>query len=386
MVDVLWPNSPQEGLIMSQTSPVVDVQKVAMLQSMGFTEAKSLAALQLTDYDVDRAVLCLLRDGTIEDSKTPAVSSGGVASPSSPSEKAKHEGWTCADCTYQNAAGSLQCGVCGHQAPTSVIVPPGHWQCTICTVAQPLADLRDNKCGVCGAVKDIPAKDANARTCEICLDDHTLSQFHPSPCGHLICKACFKGYLNDGTMSGKVLELRCPHVGCARAINQDEASAVLDTTMLEKYKKFRTNALLSRDPNVRWCPTPGCETPLVQAAGENKQTRLTCGKCKAEASSTGWIWIDKARERKDKAASIEADFEKLMRTNKEYRQCAQCRNYLVKAEGCDKMRCVCGYKFCYACGQKDATCRCSPGHGFMPPSAIAGTWTKPAPFANALRQ
>ena len=44
------------------------------------------------------------------------------------------------------------------------------------------------------------------------------------------------------------------------------------------------------------------------------------------------------------------------------RRCERCGAGVVKASGCDKMKCRCGYQFCYQCGTKDATCKCTPSH------------------------
>ena len=44
------------------------------------------------------------------------------------------------------------------------------------------------------------------------------------------------------------------------------------------------------------------------------------------------------------------------------RRCERCGAGVVKASGCDKMKCRCGYQFCYQCGTKDATCGCTPSH------------------------
>lgn len=32
--------------------------------------------------------------------------------------------------------------------------------------------------------------------------------------------------------------------------------------LLRKYRRFLQNRALERDPTVKWCPTPGCETAI----------------------------------------------------------------------------------------------------------------------------
>ena len=47
------------------------------------------------------------------------------------------------------------------------------------------------------------------------------------------------------------------------------------------------------------------------------------------------------------------------------RACPRCAAWLHKAEGCDKLKCRCGYRFCWRCGAENAQCACTPAsHGF----------------------
>ena len=46
-------------------------------------------------------------------------------------------------------------------------------------------------------------------------------------------------------------------------------------------------------------------------------------------------------------------------------QCAMCGYRIEKSDGCDKVECLCGYRFCYRCGAADAICDCNLGHIFL---------------------
>lgn len=57
--------------------------------------------------------------------------------------------------------------------------------------------------------------------------------------------------------------------------------------------------------------------------------------------------------------------------------CPHCGSHIEKSGSCDKMECLCGYRFCFRCGSQGAQCNCSPpGHGFLaglgalPPLAV----------------
>jgi len=44
------------------------------------------------------------------------------------------------------------------------------------------------------------------------------------------------------------------------------------------------------------------------------------------------------------------------------KRCRRCGNGVELLEGCLKMKCICGYRFCYQCGSENALCGCTPRH------------------------
>jgi len=44
------------------------------------------------------------------------------------------------------------------------------------------------------------------------------------------------------------------------------------------------------------------------------------------------------------------------------KRCRRCGNGVELREGCLKMKCLCGYRFCYKCGSENAQCGCTPSH------------------------
>ncbi|KFH13993.1 hypothetical protein TGMAS_226050 [Toxoplasma gondii MAS] len=63
---------------------------------------------------------------------------------------------------------------------------------------------------------------------------------------------------------------------------------------------------------------------------------------------------------------LDAAFEEYKKTEN-LRDCRQCGATVHLESGCHRMRCRCGYKFCYVCGTPNATCGCVEvqGHGFL---------------------
>ena len=46
----------------------------------------------------------------------------------------------------------------------------------------------------------------------------------------------------------------------------------------------------------------------------------------------------------------------------EIKLCNRCQQGIIKNEGCHKVKCRCGYRFCWICGSENAQCNCTPAH------------------------
>jgi hypothetical protein len=61
------------------------------------------------------------------------------------------------------------------------------------------------------------------------------------------------------------------------------------------------------------------------------------------------VWAEDSKD-KDKAEKMTQEYIK----NSNIRICKRCGNAIVKASGCLKMKCRCGYRFCFKCGSENA--------------------------------
>lgn len=58
------------------------------------------------------------------------------------------------------------------------------------------------------------------------------------------------------------------------------------------------------------------------------------------------------------------------------KRCRRCGNGVELQSGCLKMKCLCGYRFCYQCGSENARCDCTPSHhGFVDNKTGMGDFT-----------
>lgn len=143
--------------------------------------------------------------------------------------------------------------------------------------------------------------------CPICLDDVPLTVL--AGCRHAACRQCLTQFLTS-----------------------------LETTGAPSPK----------------CPMPDCHTPMAPEE----------------------VWVFLGRAYKPAAAETvpshptntnpsEADQATAEWLESQTKLCGGCGARVCKSDGCDKMQCLCGYRFCWRCGSVDASCSCNPGHGFF---------------------
>eukprot|EP01017_Pseudomicrothorax_dubius_P042732 TRINITY_DN7017_c0_g1_i11.p1 TRINITY_DN7017_c0_g1~~TRINITY_DN7017_c0_g1_i11.p1 ORF type:complete len:163 (+),score=22.59 TRINITY_DN7017_c0_g1_i11:184-672(+) len=110
-----------------------------------------------------------------------------------------------------------------------------------------------------------------------------------------------------------------------------------------------------------WCPTADCTYAFVMDEEEAKKgfecplcSKVYCMVCRVEfhkGQSCREYQISHSRDKNDEK------FEKFIK-GKKFKQCAKCKFWVEKNQGCDHMTCRCGYEFCYKCGGKYRQCEC----------------------------
>lgn len=147
-------------------------------------------------------------------------------------------------------------------------------------------------------------------TCPLCCEDNkaTSEMCFLSNCSHsdVSCKTCIVRWIQKAESSGHYNLPACPF--CRVPLKEDEARAVLG-------RPFQ--------------PRPAQQHHVTPSAEEIDELTLQ--------------WI---QSRTQPCPGCGARIEKL-------------------PDGCDKMECLCGYRFCYKCGAPGAECDCTPSHHYF---------------------
>jgi hypothetical protein len=123
------------------------------------------------------------------------------------------------------------------------------------------------------------------------------------PCGHGCCRSCMSQWAETGINEYKG-SIKCPVIGCTYRLWEQDLKMLVDKKLLKRYHE-RANA-------------------------------------------------DYLKHLK-KTMKNDTELQSWLKSNA--RPCPECHVIVSRSEGCNVMRCVCGTKFCYACGFK--SCRCT---------------------------
>lgn len=235
-------------------------------------------------------------------------------------------------------------------------------------------------------------------TCPICYNRADSGQAVALPeCGHSFCITCFQMYIQNQVQNGKANMLVCPmaFTECDQFISQYVLEEVLDADDLEKVQRCRRTSFVMENKDYHHCPTPDCSNilfwkeehggPTVADCFECKKSScLKCGASPYHVNQTCDEWRETVRQRQliiqrrlqrlnyhhpvDRSRageSLNHDFEatgdeSMRRLG--IRICRRCGSGVQLSGGCLKLKCRCGYRFCFQCGAENAQCGCTPSH------------------------
>ena len=200
----------------------------------------------------------------------------------------------------------------------------------------------------------------NNNECPICLCE-IENKVELEKCHHKYCQECFNNYLIDLINKNNIDNIPCPMKSCNnKNINEEFFSKYLSEEQYFKYRTFRSQNKIARDPKKMFCPLCN-EYAIIEDNSKYKydpndpkyvKSTLTC--INGHQFCSCGIALHKGDCYRDTN-----EFQKFI-INEHIKQCPKCGFYIKKIKGCNHMTCgnaLCKYEFCWLC-MKEAV----PGH------------------------
>jgi hypothetical protein len=101
-------------------------------------------------------------------------------------------------------------------------------------------------------------------SCPICFDTVKGADCIRLACGHCYCLDCLDDMLGVRVKEGRVLDIKCPTPTCMETLTYADIHQIItDEAVLAKYEEFLFLSALRAEPNLRWCPKPGCGNAVI---------------------------------------------------------------------------------------------------------------------------
>ncbi|XP_056009769.1 ankyrin repeat and IBR domain-containing protein 1-like isoform X2 [Ostrea edulis] len=220
-----------------------------------------------------------------------------------------------------------------------------------------------------------PETQNSTGVCDICMETFVMSDDHVHMiCDHMFCRECWKEYLNLKIQEGDAHNITCPAYQCDKLAPVELIESVVSRDMARRYLQFDIKAFVDSNPNIKWCPFPGCGRAVRLPDQEERNKKIPvdtsravdcgnghyfCWDCLGEAhepsSCDNWNkWFQKISEIKpeemcgtEEETNTAANCLWLVTNSK---PCPNCKSPIQKNEGCNHMKCSkCKHDFCWVC-------------------------------------
>lgn len=208
--------------------------------------------------------------------------------------------------------------------------------------------MRTASTAACGAA----ASPGQEYICDVCTLAYPLPAMSGLQCGHLFCHECWDMYLKVMVVcEGRAQTISCP--ASARDIVVDETTVLellRDPEVRQKYQHLITNSFVLDNPNLVWCPKPGCPNAVLASKLEYYPVQCDCGhafcfRCGRDPHLPILckhldLWLKKCDDDSETSNWIHVNT----------KECYRCHATIEKNGGCNHMVCTtCKAEFCWTC-------------------------------------
>ena len=187
------------------------------------------------------------------------------------------------------------------------------------------------------------------RECSSCFDDIPLNSSIDLSCQHSYCSDCFAQLVLAAMKTESLWPPRCCLEEIPRAAILQHLSEQQVLEFGAKEKEYRTPA------NERWyCTNTKCLKFFVPS---KHSTWTVCTHCKHNMCIHCRGPRHPTKERCPQDKDLQATLNEAELAG--WRACYSCQNMIELTQGCRHITCTCGAQFCYTCGARWKTCRCT---------------------------
>ena len=191
------------------------------------------------------------------------------------------------------------------------------------------------------------------KECEICTEyfgkEKERKKIINPKCNHFYCYTCWLHYIQDQIENSNVEKMKCPNFECKEYLSEEFIMELIkdNTTLIDKYKKFKVKLEIINNPNKKFCPKIGCDSFAIR---ENENIKEV--KCKKYGHKFCFNCLRDWHGITDCDLELEKEFQ-IWKKGKIIKQCPNCKIWTEKNEGCNHMKCVeCKYEWCWLCSGK----------------------------------
>ncbi|KAJ5076673.1 intein-containing e3 ubiquitin-protein ligase ari5-related precursor [Anaeramoeba ignava] len=191
--------------------------------------------------------------------------------------------------------------------------------------------------------------------CGICGEDFedNPDEMFALDCGHAFCKDCWRNYLNLKIKEAQVGAIPCPGFRCQNKVSSEVIRSIVTEGTFKQYIRFQAHSFVEENPDVKWCPAPGCGRAVHPSQVQFHMVKCDCGhrycfECQEEPH--GPATCQQVEEWKKRINEGKKDTETDSWMNENTKPCPKCKVLIEKNGGCNHMTCYkCHYEFCWIC-------------------------------------
>ena len=179
-----------------------------------------------------------------------------------------------------------------------------------------------------------------------------MSELTRLSCSHYYCARCLRILILTSIQAENTYPPKC----CLTEIPPATIIIPLDKSQREQYKQKA--AEYSIPANRRWyCPNTACTKWIPPITVRRLSNNVKCPHCSTKICQTCRGERHPANEDCPQDFGLEATLSAAELEG--WKRCFRCRTMVERRDGCRHITCTCGAEFCYVCGSKWRTCRCT---------------------------